>query len=146
MAKTGYTELELELTRLLRRARTSQQRTAADVHPDLDSAGYVLMVTVRDLQEHDGSARAADIAETLGLHKSTMSRNLAHLEELGLIERVQDPADARARQVRLTPAGAASLAAATEGRRARLRGQLEKWEEEDIAQLARLLHRLNDHI
>ncbi len=145
LSDKGFGELELELTRLLRRARTSQRQTASAVHPDLDAAGYVLMVAIRDLQ-NQGGARAADIAESLGLHKSTTSRNLAALEELGLIERIPDPDDARARQVRLTDAGAASLSQATEGRRGWLRAQLERWPDDDVHTLARLLRRLNDQI
>ena len=135
--------LEVELTRLLRRARSSQIRTAAEVHPDLDAAGYAVLVTVRDLAAGRG-ARGGDISEALGLHKSTTSRNLATLERLGLVERVPDPDDARARQVRLTEQGGEALERSVTGRRERLRSQLRTWEGEDIVALARLLRQLND--
>ena len=141
---TPLGELEVELTRLLRRARSSQQRTATEVHPDLDPSGYAVLVTVRDLGDAGGGARGGDISEVLGLHKSTMSRNLSVLEELGLIERVPDPADARARQVRLTPSGSEALERSFQGRRERLRAQLTTWDGDDIADLARLLRQLND--
>ena len=141
---SAFGELEVELSRLLRRARSAQQRTAADVHPDLDSAGYAVLVTVRDLSASGGGARGNDISEVLGLHKSTTSRNLAALEDLGLVERVPDPADARARQVRLTTQGASSLERSFAGRSERLRARLSGWESGDIAELARLLRQLND--
>ena len=137
-------ELEVELTRLLRRARSAQQRTAADVHPDLDAAGYAVLVAVRELSATGGGARGGEVSEVLGLHKSTTSRNLTTLEDLGLVERVADPDDARARQVRLTTKGAAALDRSFEGRRERLRAQLRSWDTGDIAELARLLGRLND--
>ncbi len=137
-------ELETELTRLFRRARSAQARTAADVHPNLDSAGYAVLITVRDLGALGEAARAGDIAEVLRLHKSTTSRNLATLEDLGLIERIPDPDDARARQVRLTADGSAALERSFEGRRERLREQLGTWDPADIAELARLLRLLND--
>ncbi|HEX5428975.1 MAG TPA: MarR family transcriptional regulator [Pedococcus sp.] len=137
-------ELEVELTRLFRRARTRQQRTAAEVHPDLDSAGYAVLVTVRELSQLAGGARGGEVSEALGLHKSTTSRNLTTLEQLGLVERVPDPEDARARQVQLTAAGAAALERSFDGRRARLKDQLSSWDREDIAALAGLLRRLND--
>lgn len=137
-------ELEFELTRLFRRARTRQQRTAAEVHPDLDSAGYAVLVTVRELAASEPGVRGGAVSEALGLHKSTTSRNLTTLEELGLVERVPDPDDARARQVRLTEAGSEALERSFEGRRARLKDQLSTWEREDIATLAGLLRRLND--
>ena len=137
-------ELEVELTRLFRRARTRQQRTAAEVHPDLDSAGYAVLVAVRELSAQAGGARGGEVSEALGLHKSTTSRNLTTLEQLGLVERAPDPEDARARQVQLTAAGAAALERSFEGRRVRLKDQLSSWEPEDIAALAELLRRLND--
>jgi DNA-binding MarR family transcriptional regulator len=137
-------ELEIELSRLLRRARSAQQRTAADVHPDLDSAGYAVLVAVRDLAAAGGGARGGDISDVLGLHKSTTSRNLTTLEDLGLIERIPDPIDARARQVRLTAAGADALERSVSGRRERLRARLADWDPQDVSDLARLLRLLND--
>ena len=137
-------ELEVELSRLLRRARSAQQRTAAEVHPDLDSAGYAVLVAVRDLAAAGGGARGGDISDVLGLHKSTTSRNLTTLEELGLIERIPDPVDARARQVRLTTAGSEALGRTVVGRRERLRARLSSWDAQDVADLARLLRLLND--
>ena len=137
-------ELEVELSRLLRRARSAQQRTAAEVHPDLDSAGYAVLVAVRDLAAAGGGARGGDISDVLGLHKSTTSRNLTTLEELGLIERIPDPADARARQVRLTAAGTEALDRTVAGRKQRLQARLGSWEAQDVKDLARLLRLLND--
>jgi DNA-binding MarR family transcriptional regulator len=101
-------------------------------------------VTVRDLSASGGGARGGDISEVLRLHKSTTSRNLATLEELGLIERIPDPDDARARQVRMTAEGLEALERSFDGRRERLRAQLASWDAADIAELARLLRRLND--
>jgi DNA-binding MarR family transcriptional regulator len=143
-SRAALGELEVELTRLFRRARSAQARTAADVHPDLDSAGYAVLIAVRDLSDAGGGARGGDISEVLRLHKSTTSRNLTTLEDLGLIERIADPDDARARQVRMTSEGLAALERSFEGRRERLRSQLDAWESDDIAELARLLRRLND--
>lgn len=137
-------ELEVELSRLLRRARSAQQRTAAEVHPDLDSAGYAVLVAVRDLAAAGGGARGGDISDVLGLHKSTTSRNLTTLEELGLVERIPDPADARARQVRLTLAGSEALDRTVAGRKERLRARLASWDPQDVTDLARLLRLLND--
>ena len=142
--RTPLGELEVELTRLLRRARSAQQRTAAQVHPDLDSAGYAVLVTVRELSQSSGGARGGEVSDALGLHKSTTSRNLTTLEALGLVERIPDPQDARARQVRLTAEGADALERSFAGRRERLRTRLESWDQADIATLAGLLRRLND--
>ena len=92
----AFGDLEFELTRLARRSRSNQARIAAEVHPDLDVAGYAVLVTIRDLGGDGNPGRATEIGEFLGLHKSTMSRNLSTLERLGLVERLPDPEDARA--------------------------------------------------
>ena len=144
MPRSPVGELETELTRLMRRARSAQQRIAAEVHPDLDTAGYSVLVTVRDLTESSGGVRGGEVSDVLGLHKSTASRNLTTLEELGLVERIPDPDDARARQVRLTTQGAEALERTFAGRRERLRSQVAGWEPGDVAEFARLLRKLND--
>ena len=139
--------VERELTRLLRRARASSARIAADVHPDLDAAAYAVLVAIVDLAAAStAGVHAALLAETVGLHKSTMSRNLAQLETLGLIERVPDPADARARLLRLTALGEESVERSRRGRRERLAAQLDAWSDADVRRLGTLLGRLNDSL
>lgn len=141
----GLGELERELTRFMRRSRANSATIAAEVHPDLDVAAYVVLVTIAELDESlpDG-VRAADVAEHLSLHKSTMSRTLSMLARLGLVDRVPSATDARARLLTLTPSGRASLSAAIGARRARMSGILDRWPERDLRDLARLLTRLND--
>ena len=139
--------VERELTRFLRRARAASTAMATQVHPDLDLASYAVLVTIRELRESlPGGVRAADVAEALRLHKSTMSRNIAVLESLGLLERVPDPDDARARLLAITPTGDQSLAVALEGRRQRVAETLRPWTAGDVRDLARLLARLNDDL
>ncbi|HEV7196804.1 MAG TPA: MarR family winged helix-turn-helix transcriptional regulator [Pedococcus sp.] len=137
-------ELDVELTRMLWWARSAQKRTAIDAHPDLDNAGYAVLVAIRELSAAGGGVRGAELADALGLHKSTISRNLSTLEDLGLVERILDPTDARARQVRLTGGGIAALDRTFEGRLERLRSQLSAWDAADIGELATLLRRFND--
>jgi len=140
-------EVERELSRLLRRARTASQTMATDIHPDLDAAGYATLVAMHELAgTHPGGVRATDVSAALQLHKSTMSRNLGDLERLGLIERVPDPEDARARLVRLTRQGQGSLERSRAGRRSHVAAQLAQWPARDVAELGRLLRRLNDDL
>jgi len=137
--------LERELTRFVRRSRATSTAMAAAVHPELDVASYVVLITIRDLTEsRPGGVRAADVAEALRLHKSTMSRNITVLEHLGLLERTPSPDDARARILRITPTGESSLSAAIQARRARMAETLSRWSATDIKELARLLAQLND--
>jgi DNA-binding MarR family transcriptional regulator len=50
-----------------------------------------------------------ELAERLGVTKQAVSQALDDLEQLGIVERVADPADARARLVRFTERGRAGL-------------------------------------
>lgn len=61
-----------------------------------------------------GPARVGALAGTLGVTQPTLSDAVAALVAKGLALRSPDPADARARQVRLTPAGAAEARALDE--------------------------------
>lgn len=135
-------DFERELSKLFGRARSLSLSLAARVHPDLDGAAYALLLHIDDV----GPARAADVVERTGLDKSTVSRQLARLVDLGLVERVADPSDGRARLVRLTGSGAARLARVRDDRRRRLRERVAEWPTEDLREFARLLARLNDDL
>ena len=63
---------------------------------------------------------------------------------LGLVDRVADPADARARLVALTEAGERQMDAVHTQRLARWRSTLATWDVEDLAQLTGLLRRLEE--
>jgi DNA-binding MarR family transcriptional regulator len=135
-----YQSVERQLALLLRRARRLSVAIAAEVHPGLDATSYGMLVL---LDEH-GPVRAADIVGFLGLDKSTVSRQLTALADLGLAERLPDPTDRRASLVQVTEVGHGRLARAREDRMVHLREFLHSWPEQDVAELARLLGRLNE--
>lgn len=142
-----HADLERELTRFLRRSRVTSAAIAAAVHPDLDIASYTVLVTLSDLTATmPGGVRASDVAETLRLHKSTLSRTVTVLERLGLVERRTSDQDARALNLSLTPSGRASLDTAISARRQRVSEALSRWPAADIADLARLLAHLTDDL
>jgi DNA-binding MarR family transcriptional regulator len=53
----------------------------------------------------DGGLRLSDLGKRLGIAPSTLTRNLARLEERGLIRKEPDPIDGRAQLVALTDSG-----------------------------------------
>jgi DNA-binding MarR family transcriptional regulator len=53
----------------------------------------------------EGPLRLGDLSRRLGITPSTLTRNLARLEESGLIAREADPGDARSARVGLTGRG-----------------------------------------
>ncbi|WP_320773607.1 MarR family winged helix-turn-helix transcriptional regulator [Streptomyces sp. CRN 30] len=134
-----FLALERELTVLLRRARANQAEMAREVHPDLESSAYGLLVRLGEL----GGQRATELAAFIGVGKATMSRQLRALEELGLVAREPDPGDGRAWLVTLTQEGHDRVRRVREARRARYAGRLADWNPREVSELARLLHELN---
>ncbi|GAA3375509.1 MarR family transcriptional regulator [Streptomyces sannanensis] len=134
-----FLALERELAVFLRRARASSGEMAREVHPELESAAYGLLVRL----EEAGPQRATDLAGYFGVGKATMSRQLRALEELGLVDREPDPADGRAFLVRLTPGGLERFRRVRDARRDQYVRRLADWDRAEVAELARLLHQLN---
>lgn len=135
----SYDRLESELSMMWRRGRRYSAALARKVHAGLDGVGYSLMIAL----DTNDVARAADLAERFGVDKSTISRQIAYLESLGLVERATDAHDRRARVVRLTATGKKRLHAVRDARRARIRRVLDDWPAEDVRTLGELLGRLN---
>ena len=79
-------------------------------------AGFEVTVAQARLAQRiaaDGS-RLTDLAEQAQVTKQTASLLVAALEREGMVERVPDPADGRARLIRLTQTGLAAAARARE--------------------------------
>lgn len=135
----AFVLLEREIGLLLRRSRAISSRLSAELHPDLDGAAYGLLALLQDT----GPLRASDLVARLGLDKSTVSRQVGTLVQLGLVDRAADPADGRAQVLSPSPEGSARLSGLREARRARWEEDLAGWPVEDVARLADLLHRFN---
>ncbi|HLL63600.1 MAG TPA: MarR family winged helix-turn-helix transcriptional regulator [Propionibacteriaceae bacterium] len=89
-----------------------------------------------------GPVRPTDLAASMGLDISTISRHLAQLHRAGLVERSVDPDDRRAQLVQLTPTGRTAVDAALASRRALLERGLSSWADDDVEQLHRLITRM----
>ena len=137
--REAFVRLEREIGLLLRRSRAISARLAGELHTDLDGAAYGLLALLQDA----GPLRASDLVTRLGLDKSTVSRQIASLVDLGFVDRTADPADGRAQVLTPSREGAARLAHIREARRARWESDLSGWPPEDVATLGELLDRLN---
>jgi DNA-binding MarR family transcriptional regulator len=135
----AFVRLEREIGLLLRRSRAISARLAGELHPDLDGAAYGLLALLHDA----GPLRASDLVALLDLDKSTVSRQVASLVDLGLVRRAADPGDRRAQVLTPTPEGAARLEGIREVRRARWAADLADWPAEDVGALGELLARFN---
>lgn len=88
-----------------------------------------------------GPMRPADLAASMNLDQSTISRHLTHLSAEGLIERDAHPRDGRASVLRLTEAGWLQAQALLASRVAEVAEIIDDWPEDDRATFARLLSR-----
>jgi DNA-binding MarR family transcriptional regulator len=136
----AFDELEHELAVVMRRARGLSGAMARDVHPEVDASAYGLLARIDEV----GSVRVTDLASYFSVGKPTVSRQVALLEQLNLVQRTQNEEDARSRHLSLTDAGRALLDRAREARRERTRATLETWTSEEVAQFALLLRRFNE--
>lgn len=138
-AAASFAVIERELTTLVRRIRRSTEQAARRIHPDVSSAGYLLLAQLAD----SGPGRVGDLAEAFLVDISTASRHIAALRRLGLATTVADPADRRAQVVSATPEGLARLTEIRQQRRDRVRSALDDWPAADLTTFAALLSRFN---
>jgi DNA-binding MarR family transcriptional regulator len=139
---TAMEAVEREIAVLFRRARAASSEMARELHPDLESEAYGLLAWLN----RAGPSRLTHLAGQLGIGKGTMSRQIASLERLGLVQRRPDPADGRAALLEMTPAGRERFDRTRAARLDRLHRILDSWPAEDLAVLASLLHRLNTEV
>ncbi|SDS68626.1 MarR family winged helix-turn-helix transcriptional regulator [Jiangella sp. DSM 45060] len=135
-------QLEAELSVLWRRVRRLSIDLARQVDEGLEAAAYGLLGLLAD----GGDVRAADLVERMGLDKSTVSRQITQMESMGLIQRVPDPQDGRARLLHITDTGRARVQQLRGARGRWFGAALEDWPDVDVHTLAVLLKRLNESL
>lgn len=139
---TAIGDVEHEFSLIFNRVRGLMRERAEQVHPDLQPLGYkVLSALVRGGRMHAGT-----IGELLMTDKSTISRTVKQLEELGLVVREADPEDGRATYLAASEVGAERVTRIkTRGQEA-WRSRLAEWDTADLARLTELLAKLNESI
>lgn len=88
--------------------RAPSQAIVARLHRDLTAAGYADLrpahfVVFQHIRP--GGSRLTELAEQAQITKQSMGYLVDYLEARGYVERVPDPADGRARIIRLTARG-----------------------------------------
>lgn len=131
-------ELFSSLTTLLRTTRAQGQRTG-----ELGATGTALGV-LKTLQL--GDARPGDLAASLQVVPSVISRVVAPLEQEGLVERKADPGDARASLLGLTDLGRSRLRQVQEVYVEQLRQAFDSWTDDEAHQATAVLVRLEQYL
>ena len=134
-------DVDVELTRFVRRVRKRTLRHLAEIHPKLDYGNFTFLLAIVDAPD---GIRGSELAEDLGVHKSTASRSIATLERLGLVSRVPDPDDGRAQLLVAEPIAVERIEAYRRTTHERLATMLDDWTPDEITSFARSLTRLND--
>jgi len=132
-------DLEQEVGVMVRRIRRVIGERARAVHPDLQSSSYLMLTW---LEQH-GPQRASAMAESFGIDKGAISRQVQHLVDLGLVDRTPDPLDGRATLVFASAPAVESLAAVATARRLWIDQRLGDWSESELTAFVGLLARYN---
>ena len=132
-------DLNNELMRLARTLHVLRTHLAALAPGGVPWATYGLLFHLAT----SGPCRARDLAGSVHVDASTVSRQVDQLVRMGLVERRADPDDGRASQLVATEAGRELHARVREARERMLDELLADWDPHDVAELARLLSRLN---
>lgn len=132
--------LETEMTRLARTIAMLGRPPEAAC--GVDRAGYLLLRTLEKI----GPASINTIAAAVGLDGSTVTRQVAAMKELGLVERQTNPGDRRSCIISPTEDGRTVMRQMRRQRRSNLDAVTSDWTDDDRTALGRLLTKLNDSI
>ena len=131
--------LEHEVGVLIRRVRRAIGERARAVHPDLQPMSYLILAHVAE----SGPLRSSALAETFGVDKGAVSRQVQHLVDLDLLDRTPDPDDGRATLLSASPDAGRRLEEVRRQRRRRLDERLGEWSDAELGAFVDALARYN---
>jgi DNA-binding MarR family transcriptional regulator len=106
----------------------------------LDRALFPLLVVI----DKFGPIGVVDLADRVGRDYTTVSRQVAKLESLDLIERTADAQDRRVRKSAIAPKGKRMTAAVDAARERIGRRIFKTWDPHDVDELVRLMRKFAD--
>jgi DNA-binding MarR family transcriptional regulator len=136
----GLDIIETEMAVLARTLEGMHRRS--ELYRELDRASYLVARTL----DTTGPVSINRLASILGLDATTVTRQVATMEEAKLVVRRSDPGDGRVSLIRLSPKGRRTMRDVQLARKERIASLLDDWTEDDRRQLGRLLARFNDDV
>lgn len=130
--------LEFEITFLVRRLEAARRK----FHYGLERAHYLLLI----LLERNDRQSVGALAEQVNLDASTVTRQVAAMNNAGLVEKHDNPDDRRGGFVTITDAGREAASEVRDRRLRRVETSFKNWTEEERRQFVRLTARYNDSL
>jgi len=132
---TALVDQVVRLQRILHRLKQNPPGAGS-----ADRSAHVLLYTL----SHAGPMRLSDLAATVHVDASTVSRQAAQLVTEQLLVRQPDPEDGRASVVALSDSGTRVVEEMIQRRRAFIDSTVAGWSAEDLRTFTSLLHRFVD--
>ena len=132
--------VETEMAVLARALERLNRRS--EIYRDLDRASYLIARTL----ESTGPVSINGLANALGLDATTVTRQVATMQEARLTLRRADPNDRRVSMISLSQHGRRLMRAVQDARKERIAMLLRDWTEDDRRDLGRLLARFNEEL
>jgi len=126
----------ISIVSVLNRPR-NDERLIAEAGVQLDQALFRLLVVI----ERVGPIGVVDLADRLGRDYTTISRQLAKLESMGMVMRHENAGDRRMREAVVSAKGKAVTDQLDLARERLARGIFQDWAAEDITDLVRLMRK-----
>ena len=130
-------EVEQSVVELYRTVNERVKSHARAFNPDLQPAGFGILRYIKAREP----IRAAEIASSLGMDKSAVSRQVTALREMGLVETTPDPVDGRASLLVLSAASREALSGIRNKTSTDYERVLSEWPDADLLTFAELLKR-----
>lgn len=132
-------EIIAEFSQVFAFARTRWARYAEEVHPELKGVGLMVLQTII----RKGPVTATGLAGLLDMDKATVSRQVAKLRSLQLVEATAAEADRRVTLLTASPAAQTAMDELHAQTAAAYRARFADWGDAELAQLRAMLHRFN---
>ena len=120
---------------------TAMKHHAPREHPAVDPSHYPVLFCVSGEPR-----RVSAVADSIHSDVSTVSRQVTHLVQHGLLEKIGDPDDGRAQLLSLSPAGRTVIAKLVERRGSWFEELLSSWTDEEARDFERYLSRFGDDV
>jgi DNA-binding MarR family transcriptional regulator len=134
---TAFADLSAHLNQPL-----LHNRVLEDAGVSLDAALARLLVGVH----RHGPIGVVDLSDRSGRDHTTVSRQVAKLAELGLVERKASQEDRRVSKIVTTTRGARVARAVADAHQKLVQPVLDGWKDRDVVELTRLMRRLADEV